>query len=167
MNADNLPSPGDINGTGRLRAICAKAISYAEIRADLEDNITPTGTDLSNFFAACLTKSNAVALQPQWVSPPGGGGGGAVIAVEGMQFIENASPSAPPNITWRSVLTAIGTGNPGSPLPEGVDIEPYSESAVIVSPTQVSITPNSPYAIFEIVHNGNHFGFLTIEVTWE
>lgn len=166
MNADNLPSPGDINGTGRLRAICAKAISYTEILGSFGEGTSDTGTDLAKFFNACLTAANATATAPQ-----GGSGGGAasVVGVWGFTYRGEIGDTEP-SISWRAQLNNVIAGEmseeeaeEGLPIPVGLTIEALSSDGIVLDADHVTISSEATTAAFEVLDtNSDHFGFFII-----
>lgn len=64
MRADNLKSPGAYSNSQHLRIEAAKAISYAEIQADLIGAGNPSADVLRDFFLDCAEAANAVAATP-------------------------------------------------------------------------------------------------------
>lgn len=65
MRADNLPSPGAVNGAQRLRVEAARAISYHEIQNDRRGAPSADAEDLRDFFLSCanaVTDSAAAAV---------------------------------------------------------------------------------------------------------
>lgn len=143
MNADNLPSPGDINGTGRLRAICAKAISYTEILGSFGEGTSDTGTDLAKFFNACLTAANATATSPQGGS---GGGGGEPVPIFIFGYLNPpASALSPCNIVWRSSTAYImsdGSSQLVGPSVSYSTLLTPPDTGASISDTLLQVNPN-------------------------
>lgn len=70
MLDSNLPSPGFVPTGQRLRGECAKAISYAEVMADMRGGKSEQAKSLDTFFAACRTALSTLidAAAPTLVS---------------------------------------------------------------------------------------------------
>lgn len=60
MRVDTLPSPGLLSNGIRIRIEAAKAISAAEINANLNGGTSSTASVLYDFFTACATALSAL-----------------------------------------------------------------------------------------------------------